>query len=156
MTRAIHALLSIMNDSDAWLGRRIEAADSLLSFEAPPEYVEAAKVFLTAVFEEPNLDDDIRMKALKLMRKVEARKVAPPTTATHDERSQRELRRRVQRARRRLALIQAGLWPAPAGWDADLSADDCQPPMSAVDERASTAERLKEARLHNAPPRNDK
>ena len=79
MTLAIDTLLSIMTDEDAWLGLRIEAADGLLSFEAPPEYVEAAKAFLTSVFADPGQDDEFRMRSLKLMRKVEARKVMPST-----------------------------------------------------------------------------
>lgn len=145
MTRAINALLSIMSDESTWLGLRIEAADGLLSFEAPTECVEAAKSFLTSVFEDPEQDDEFRMKALKLVRKVEARKVTAPTVTPQDERSHRAGWRKRQRAQRRLALVKAGLWPAPAGWDADLNGDDC-PPASALDEQASMAESLKDAR----------
>src|SRR5690349_1984841 len=118
MTRAIDALLSIMQDPKAWLGHRIEAADDLLSFEAPAEYVEAEKAFLTEVFEDPDQQDEFRMKALKLVRKAEARRVMPAITKPRDERRSREQWRSLQRARRRVALMRAGLWPAPTGWDA--------------------------------------
>ena len=141
MTRAIDALLSIMQNPDTWLGRRIEAADGLLSFEAPAEYVEAAKAFLTEVFVDPEQDDEFRMKALKLVRKVEARKVVAPTTP---QRSDREGSFQQRRAQRRLALVQAGLWPAPAGWDADLTE---VPQVGALDEQEGMAGLVKRARV---------
>lgn len=141
MTRAIDALLSIMQNPETWLGRRIEAADGLLSFEAPAEYVEAAKAFLTEVFVDPEQDDEFRMKALKLVRRVEARKVVAPTTTA---RSDREGSFRQRRAQRRLALVQAGLWPAPTGWDADLI--EALPP-GALDEQEGMAGLVKGARL---------
>ena len=52
MTRAIAALLDIMADTGAPIRRRIEATDSLLTYEAPDEAVEEAKAFLISVFED--------------------------------------------------------------------------------------------------------
>ncbi|QIG47934.1 hypothetical protein G5V57_09525 [Nordella sp. HKS 07] len=146
MTRSVDALLTMMLDSGAWLGRRIEAAESLLAYEAPPEHVEAAKAFLTAVFDDPDQDEEFRMKALKLVRKAEARRVVSSTTSGKmDERPHRELNRRMLRAKRRLALMEAGLWPPPKGWDADIA--NAEPPRGAIVDLSNMAERMEAARL---------
>src|SRR5262245_36000255 len=63
---------------------------------------------------------DDRLDALKLMRKAEARKITQPTVSAADERANRELWRQVEIARRRVAMVNAGLWPPPKGWINDL------------------------------------
>lgn len=123
MTRATAALVEIMIDKDAPLRRRIEAAESLLAYEAPEEAVEQAKAFLAAVFEDADQHVDDRLDAVKLVRKAEARKSTQPTPSP-DERANRELWRRHDISRRRAELMGAGLWPPPAGWDADLMSED--------------------------------
>ena len=123
MTRAITALLDIMNDTEAPLRRRIEAAAGLLDFEAPSEIADAAKNFLTSVFEDTDRHVDDRLDALKLMRKSEARKITQPTVSAADERANREQARRLEVARRRVALVEAGMWPPEKGWADDLLGD---------------------------------
>ena len=81
MTCAIDALLSIMVNPENWIGKRIEAAEHLLSYEAPLEYVEAAKTFLTTVYRDEGLEVGFRLAALKLMRKAEARRLAQRPSA---------------------------------------------------------------------------
>jgi len=120
MTRAIAALLDIMNNAAAPLRRRIEATEGLLAYEAPEEAVDEAKIFLTSIFENSSEHVDDRLDALKLMRKAEARKITQPTVSAADERANRELWRQVEIARRRVAMVNAGLWPPPKGWMNDL------------------------------------
>jgi hypothetical protein len=68
-TRAIAVLCEIMANSPV-PRRRIEAAEQLLDYESPPEIIEQAKAALTAIFEDSEATpDDIRLDALKLMRK---------------------------------------------------------------------------------------
>ena len=51
-TRAFVVLLGILSDPDLWIGKRIEAAETLLSYESPPEVVDTAKQFLFGVAED--------------------------------------------------------------------------------------------------------
>ena len=78
-TRAINALLEIMSNELASVRRRIEAAEGLLSYEAPPEVVERAKAFLESVFEdseEQSVQD--RLDAVKLARQIRGRQGRAP------------------------------------------------------------------------------
>ena len=131
MTRAIVALLEIMSGTHAPLRRRIEAIELLLAYEAPPEAVDQAKTFLTAVFEDAAQHVDDRLDALRLMRKAEAPKI---TTVTAD-RANRELWRQLEIGHRRAELFKAGLWGNhPKDWAADLLSEDyVEPPGSADD-----------------------
>jgi hypothetical protein len=113
---------------DFWEGHRIEACSGLLEYEAPPEAMDVAKEFLVGVFEDPDHDVKLRMGALKLMRKAEARKITQASVAPVDERARREKWRMLEIARRRVKLDELGLWPAPPGWDADLRSADYVPP----------------------------
>ena len=119
-TRAIAALIEIMSDQDAPLRRRIDATEGLLDYEAPAEAVEAAKVFLTSVFEDRHQHVDDRLDALKLMRRAEAAKIVrrPVRELTRDR---VEHCRLMETLHRKAALIDAGVWPLPEGWDADLT-----------------------------------
>jgi len=128
----LDALLSFMTNPETWITKRIEAADQLLY--APPEYAIAARVFLAEVYEDKSLDDSFRLNALKLVRKADTRQAQPvPTPA---------VRRDLLIAWRRVKLVEAGLWPAPEGWDADLRASAGE---AEVTGEAST--RLRRARL---------
>ena len=122
-TRAIMALVEIISDEEIWIGRRIEATEGLLAYEAPLEVVEAAKEFLTSIFEDSSIDLELRLGALKLMRRAEAKKVIQATATASDEHARREVWRRVMIANRRVRLVRAGLWPAPNGWSDDLRGD---------------------------------
>ena len=76
-TRAIEVLLEIMADTEVSTRRRIEAAETLLGFESPPDAVMRAREYLMSVFEEQSIDD--RMDALRMSRKADSAKVAPRT-----------------------------------------------------------------------------
>ena len=52
--------------------RRIEAAEHLLDYECPEKVRVECKEFLTSIFEDGELQVDIRLDALKLSRKFEA------------------------------------------------------------------------------------
>lgn len=129
-TRAINALLEIMSNELASVRRRIEAAEGLLSYEAPPEVVERAKAFLESVFEdseEQSVQD--RLDAVKLARKFEAAKVAPRTIHTkREEMDRREAWRRYEIAQRHWKLSLAIMDTPPKGWADDLYADSYEAP----------------------------
>ena len=122
-TRAIRALIEIMSDETAPTRRRIEACESLFAYEAPPEVNDFAKDFLASIFEDQDQHVDDRLDAVKLMRKAEARRIRQRTATPADDRENRELWRRREIARRRMAMIDAGLWPPPKDWADDLMSD---------------------------------
>jgi hypothetical protein len=105
--------------------RRIEAAEQLLAFEAPPEIVEKAKTFLAAVFENSEEGVADRLDALKLIRKFEAAKVTPRTVRTkREETDRREAWRRYEIAQRHWKLSLAIRNTPPKGWADDLYSDE--------------------------------
>ena len=133
MTRAIAALLEIMSDADAPLRRRIEATELLLAYDAPPEAVDQARTFLTAVFEDAEQRVDDRLDALRLMRKAEARKITAPTVTAEDARANRELWRKLEIGHRREKLFKAGLWgDHPKNWADDLLSEDYVEPLGSA------------------------
>jgi len=137
-----------MTDEAAPLRRRIEATAGLLEYATPMEAVELAKEFLTSVFEDKEIHVDLRLDALKLVRKAEAAKMTRPSTSVADEVANREAWRRVEMARRRMKMIAEGLWPCP-GWADDLLHSDYKPPHGAAKPTSFVgfAERMKAARL---------
>jgi hypothetical protein len=112
-TRAVRALIEIMSDEAAPTRRRVEACEGLLAYEAPREVMDLAKEFLASIFED-------RLDALKLVRKAEAARITRPPVTAADEREHRETWRQIEIARRRVAMVAAGLWQPPKGWAADL------------------------------------
>jgi hypothetical protein len=52
-TRAVDILLEIMADAEMSTRRRIEAAEALLGFEAPPDAVASAREYLIEVADNP-------------------------------------------------------------------------------------------------------
>jgi hypothetical protein len=129
-TRAINALLEIMSNEFATVRRRIEAAEGLLAYEAPPEVVEHARAFLESVFEdseEQSVQD--RLDAVKLARKFEAPKIALPTTHTKkQETDRREAWRRYEISQRHWKISLAIHDVPPKGWADDLYSDDYEAP----------------------------
>jgi hypothetical protein len=158
MTASLEALRNIMLDENISLRRRVEAAESILSFESPSEMVEEAKAFLTEVFDDRETNVDLRLDALKIMRKAEARKVTQPPTVSiggggfpNNPEMRARSRRMAQRKaayERRKKLEAAGLWPAPPGWDADIFSDDwVEPPIDyGLPPNAGLADRIGAAR----------
>jgi hypothetical protein len=105
-----------------------------------------AKNFLASVFEDVDQHVDDRLDALKLMRKAEARKVTQPTISAADERANRELWRKTEIARRRLALAGASMWPPAIGWADDLSAENYAPPPGSPISPDNLAATVRQAR----------
>ncbi|MBN9454004.1 MAG: hypothetical protein J0I42_18865 [Bosea sp.] len=105
---AIGALLDLMTNPSLTIGQRIEAARAIIEFEAPPAVFELARSFLMGVAE--NADFDLKIRALQLVRKVEARRVVPGEgQAKHDV----ALAERMAAARERLAARAEGRWTTP-------------------------------------------
>jgi len=77
-TRAVEILLEIMMEPNYRTRRRIEAAEALLGFEAPPDAVNQAREYLASVFENregEKIED--RVDAAQITRKFEAKKINP-------------------------------------------------------------------------------
>jgi hypothetical protein len=94
---SILALLEIVIDEKELHEVRLDAADTLLAYEAPEEAVEAARDYLTNVFNNKSLTSPMRLTAIKLMRKSEARKVTLPSVQPGSD-----LSRRLESANKRL------------------------------------------------------
>jgi hypothetical protein len=150
-TRAVAALRQIMLDASETMPirRRIEAAEQLLDYDAPPEIVEEAKAFLTSVTEAEETLVDFRLDALKLLRKAEARKVVPARAAVRDDPRRIELCRALEIARRRAALVEAGAFPFPPGYADDLTGPGYVPMPTDDDPKPEQdiAEALRKSRL---------
>jgi hypothetical protein len=137
-TKAIEAILGIISDPKVPMSRRIEACEGLLAYEAPDDVVGSAKAFLESVFEDRDHHYDDRLKALKLTRQFEARRIREPTVRAADTHAARERGRRLEMARRRVALIEAGV-PLLPGWAADLLDPEYVPePVALGDDLAAS------------------
>jgi hypothetical protein len=100
--------------------RRIQAAESLITFETSEDIAERTKAFLVAVAESKHVAFNLRLDAGRLVRKVESRRVVTPGTRAIEPREWHETFRRIAIARRRMRLIKQDLWPCPKDWCADL------------------------------------
>src|SRR5690348_10546712 len=69
---ALRALLDLMTDSDLWIGKRVEAAKAIIEHEAPTEVFDLTHQFLMGIAEASE-EVELKLKALTLIRKVEAR-----------------------------------------------------------------------------------
>jgi hypothetical protein len=129
-TRAIDALRRIMLDHDGTSPRRrVEAAEHLLDYECPEEVVVECKEFLTSIFEDNEQHVDIRLDALKLVRKFEAAKVPPRTVRTARQDGDRgEAWRRYEISQRHRKLSLAIKDTPPKGWADDLYSDAYEAP----------------------------
>jgi hypothetical protein len=152
-TRAIAALVSIIRNPEVVPSRHIIAAETLLSYEAPPDVIELAKECLTVIFEDVELGVDIRLDALKLMRKFEAPKIGQPTTrnVVRETRDRKEAWREYEIGQRRFQYIKMTHKLPPKGWDDDLRSEDYLPPPQGwppVDtDTKGLAEKVRAARL---------
>jgi hypothetical protein len=126
VTTSINALMEIM--ATAPMRKRLEAAETLLTYEAPPEVVEWTKDFLVKVIEDrERVNTDIRLKASALLRRAEAKRVAQQSVRSVASDHWHEVWRQVAAGRRRLRLVKEGLWPPPRNWCDDILADDYEP-----------------------------
>jgi hypothetical protein len=117
---ALIHLLDLMTDPELHISQQLDAARAIIEHEAPSEVFDLTYQFLLGIAE----GDDAaewKLKALALIRKVEAKRVVPGTTQGLDTVAAQALGRRVAKARRRVALFRAGEWPAPEGWDSDVT-----------------------------------
>jgi hypothetical protein len=129
-TRAVDILLEIMADAEMTTRRRIEAAEALLGFEAPPDAVARAREYLIEVAD--NRDESIadRMDALQISRKAEAAKITPQTVhmTRRDEADRKEAWRAYEVLQRKSRIVMATHELPPPGWDDDLRSPDYLPP----------------------------
>jgi hypothetical protein len=82
----------------------LEAAEELLERESPSTIREEAKVFLTMVYEDPDINERLRIEAARIARKTEARKVTLPSVMAAEERSVPRSRELAQRLRALLVI----------------------------------------------------
>lgn len=135
-------LLDIMTSDEVPEVRCIEAAKAIIEYEAPAGVFDLTYQFLLGVAQDARQDVGLKLEALKLIRKVEARRVVPGTAKAADARASAEAAQRLARANHRLALMKEGKWPAPDGWAEGLS------PVRGVAVKVNgMAERLEAARL---------
>jgi hypothetical protein len=146
---SLAALRQIFLDAEAPPRARIEAAETILSYEAPADLIQEAKEFLIEVLQDQEMSVSLRLEASKILRKAEAPKVQNGPVASVDKVAEREMARDILKVKRRLAIHLAGLWPPPPGYCADLDAEDFDPLVAL--EAQTEAERAEKERLAAAP-----
>jgi hypothetical protein len=156
MSKSVAALRDIILNEEVPLASRMIAAEQILTFEAPTDAAEEARRFLESIFEDAENHVATRLEALKVIRKSEARRIAQPTVSaspmTEDERV--AAWRNELKGQRQTKLIEAGIWPLPKGWAADLSSPDFVAPEGDLPPRTGSltefVERLARARRGEA------
>ncbi|MBA5804444.1 hypothetical protein [Rhizobium changzhiense] len=142
ISRALGALLDIMTSSEVKEAQCIEAARAIIEYEAPSEVFDLTYDYLMGVAQGEEQDTGLKLEALKLIRKVEAKRVVPGTAKAVDTVAAQALGRKVAMAKRRLGLVRDGRWPpAEQGWGEDL-----EEVRGMGVEEEGIAERLEEAR----------
>ncbi|TPM32948.1 hypothetical protein [Mesorhizobium sp. B2-3-5] len=96
---ALQRLLEIMTAHDVPVAQSLAAARAIIEYEAPPWVFDLSYRFLLGVAEDPKSDVGLQLKALELLRKVEAKRVSPGTTRGADP--MEGLGRRLEEARLR-------------------------------------------------------
>lgn len=145
------ALLDIMTSNEVPETRCIEAAKAIIEYEAPAGVFDLTHQFLLGVAQDARQDVGLKLEALKLIRKVEARRVVPGTTKGADTQASVAAGQQFARANRRLALIREGKWPSTEDWVEGL-----EPTLGGAIEVEGLAERLERARLRYAASRSSK
>jgi hypothetical protein len=97
---SVLALFEILIDKNETTANRIEAAKQILEYEAPAKAVAEAKAYLTTVFNSRKLGASLRLEAIRLMRKSEARKISRPSLQPAPD-----LARRLEAANRRIGRV---------------------------------------------------
>ncbi len=142
---ALGALLDIMVSPDIAEARCLEAAKAIIEYECPPDVFAIVQSYLMGVAQGEGQPVELRLRALELIRKVEARRVTPGTTKAVDTTAAMALGREVATAKRRVELVRAREWPPKEGW-----ADDLGEVRGIVVEEEGMAERLEAARRQRA------
>jgi hypothetical protein len=152
ISRAILALVEIMREAEHGRRRRIEACEHLLDYECPTEVIDEAKAVLLSIVEDSETFVDVKLTALKLLRRCESKRVSPGrVTGNSDD---IEYSRQCEINQRYDDLLKAGFdlpWGVPHGFD-DLQ-PDTYVPLEIVSPPADFAEALKAARLRVAAER---
>lgn len=120
ISSALGALLDIMTSHEVKETQCIEAARAIIEYEAPAEVFDLTYEYLMGVARDAGQDVALKLEALKLIRKVEAKRVVPGASKAVDTVGAVALGRRIGTAKRRVELMRNGKWPAPDGWDKDL------------------------------------
>jgi hypothetical protein len=117
---ALGALLDIMTSHEIPEAKCIEAARAIIEYEAPAEVFDLTHRYLMGVAKEEGQDVALKLKALELIRKVEAKRVVPGTAKAIDTAKALRLGKQLALAKRRMELVKGGAWPPSAGWGDDL------------------------------------
>lgn len=119
---ALSALLDIMTSSEVPEARCIEAARAIIEYEAPAEVFAITHDYLMGVARDLSQPVALKLRALELVRKVEAKRVVAGTARATDLSRGTTLGRKLAVAKRRLELFQRGEWPPNGDWAKDLGA----------------------------------
>jgi len=125
--------------------RCIEAAKAIIEYEAPMGVFDLTHQFLLSIAQNRGSDVGLKLEALKLIRKAEARRIVPGTAKTPAPQGEAYLSKRLAVARLRLRLVDEGKWPPPPNW-----ADDLVPPRVDADGIAHRLEQAREGRVESS------
>jgi len=128
---ALSTLLDIMTSDTVAEAQCIEAARAIIEYEAPEEVFAITRAYLMGVAQDADQPVTLKLKALELIRKVEAKRVVPGTAKAADTARGRALGLRLATARKRMELVRDRAWPAPRGWEDDLG--EMRVPMIKLD-----------------------
>ena len=140
LSPALAALLQIMTSTEVAEAKCVEAAKAIIEYEAPQGVYDLTHRYLIGVAEDEEQSTDLRLEALKLLRKVEARRVTPPPAASLV--ASKETAERLGRARLRLDLVAKGAWPtSEAGWTEGAESPTLEMSPTGLAERLKAARR---------------
>lgn len=108
---ALAVLLEIMTSTSVEEVRCVEAAKAIVEYEAPPSVYEMASKYLLWVAQDDKQDTRLRLEALTIMRKIEARRIVPGTTQGQEAEVATALSAKIAAARERVALRAKGEAP---------------------------------------------
>jgi hypothetical protein len=101
---AVAALMSIMANSTVTMRRRLQAAENLLAYRTPTDVSEAARLFLSSVFSDVEMNIDFRLAAAQALRKSEEPRIVAgterPSPPVHIDTEAEEEERRLEHERK--------------------------------------------------------
>nr|WP_278437150.1 hypothetical protein [Brucella anthropi] len=102
LSPALAALLQIMTSTEVAEAKCVEAAKAIIEYEAPQGVYDLTHRYLIGVAEDDEQSTDLRLEALKLLRKVEARRIVPGVAKGEDTEKAKRLAERLEAARERV------------------------------------------------------
>ncbi|MEE9922840.1 MAG: hypothetical protein PBV01_05640 [Brucella anthropi] len=108
LSPALAALLQIMTSTEVAETKCVEAAKAIIEYEAPQGVYDLTHRYLIGVAEDEEQSTDLRLEALKLLRKVEARRVVPGVAKGEDTEKAKRLAQRLEAARERVERFRRG------------------------------------------------